>query len=345
MAARNGVSSADIARITGVSRATVSYIINNRTDQTIRAETRKRVLDAIEQHGYRPNSSARALASGKTNTIALWAPALNRSVSGHIIEQIMKEARRDGYHVIVVETKSETPDSLSRAGRLDAGTVDGILAVDSMPRIDELITRFSNIPPIVGLGAAFSTQADHSGVDLRAGSRLAAGHLLEQGCRKIAFASHSSHHFPGDPRYDAYIEAIANAGCPPDVISLPQPFSRDAYLAVRDRFSKGDLPDAIFCFNDACALGANKALHDLGLRVPDDVALIGSDGITETEFSVPSLSTVAMPFEQMCATAWSYLMRRIAEPDCPLMGTVFPMELIVRESSRRKNSVLKETKL
>src|SRR4051794_26450007 len=114
--------------MTGVSRATVSYIINNRTDQPIREETRRRVLEAIEQSGYRPNSTARALARGRTMNVALWVPIANRSVSGHYIDQIVRLAKSDEYHVVVVEIAGETSESLSRAGMLDSGMVDGILA-------------------------------------------------------------------------------------------------------------------------------------------------------------------------------------------------------------------------
>lgn len=339
MAAKNGINSADIARMTGVSRATVSYIINNRTDQPIREETRRRVLDAIEQSGYRPNSTARALARGRTMNVALWVPVTNRSVSGHYIDQIGKLAKNDDYHIVVVEIAGETPESLSRAGMLATGTVDGILAVDARQLVEDLFERYQHLPPIVTMGPAFSTKTDYAGVDLAQGSWLAMQHVLGQGRHQIAFVAHELHHYPGDPRYDAYMAGIESIGAEPDILSLEQPRRSYARLAVLERFRHRDTPDALFCFNDDCAIGANRALSELGLRVPDDVAIAGSDGIDETEYSIPSVTTVAQPFADICDLAWGLLRRRMQQPDAPISGSVLPMQLIVRESTSMRQSL------
>lgn len=114
------------------------------------------------------------------------------------------------------------------------------------------------------------------------------------------------------------------------------PGHADGYSAVLERFRKPNRPDGLFCFNDEVAIGANRALSELGLRVPEDVAIIGSDGIVDSLYAIPSLSTVAQPFDEMCSTAWTSLMQRIAEPKAPIMGAVLPMQLIPRGSTRSK---------
>jgi DNA-binding LacI/PurR family transcriptional regulator len=334
MPSKRRISSADIARMAGLSRATVSYIINNRKDQSISEETRQRVLEAIAQSGYRPNSAARALASGKTKTIALWVPLTNRSVSGHFINHIGTQARADGYHSVVVEISGESPDSLSKAGLLDAGSVDGILAVDASGLINDLLTRFQNLPPIVSMGPAYSTNTDYVGVDLAGGSNLAIEHLISGGCRRITLLADYRHQYPGDPRFDAYAAGVASLAGEQDVLPLAHASFADAYRAVWDRFDRPNMPDALFCFNDECAIAANKALADKRIKVPDDVAIIGSDGIDETQYSIPDISTVAQPFEQISSLAWQYLRRRIVEPSGPIVGEVLPMHLLVRNSTR-----------
>jgi LacI family transcriptional regulator len=333
MASKSRISSADIARMTGVSRATVSYIINNRVDQTISDETRKRVLDAIEESGYRPNSVARALVSGRTMTVALWVPIVNRSVSGHFINHIGRLAKADGYHVIVVEIAGETPDSLSSTGLLDAGQVDGIIAVDATALIEGLLDRFQNLPPIVSMGPAYSTHTDYAGVDLAGGSRLVMQHLIERGCTKIALISDQISSSPGDPRYDAYMEGVRMLGTKPDVLPVESVRMADSYWAVRERFERSNPPDGLMCFNDECAIGANKALSDMGIDVPGEVIIIGSDGIAETQYSVPEISTVAQPFEATCSRAWHFFLRRLEQPGAPICGEVLQMNLIVRRST------------
>lgn len=327
------VNSTDIARMAGVSRATVSYVINNRADQPVREETRMRVLEAIHQSGYRPHASARALVSGKTKTIGLWLQIVGRSVSGHVAQRICRQARSDDFHVVVVEIANETAASLAVSALLDFGTVDGILAVDASGVIDTLLDDVRPLPPIVSVGPAYTTNTDYVGVDLRGGSRAAMNHLIGRGCRKIAFTVHSIELSAGDPRYDAYMEGIRSIGAEPDILRMPMIGREHGYAVVMERFRAGERPDGLFCFNDDVAIGANKAISDLGLRVPDDVAIIGSDGIEDVLYSTPALSTVAQPFDEMCTTAWSYLMRRLAEPDAPIMGAVLPMELIARGST------------
>ena len=291
------------------------------------------MLEAIQTSGYRPNSIGRALASGRTNTVGLWVPIVNRSVSGHFINHIGRLARADGYHVVVVEIVGETPETLSLAGLIDAGTVDGILAVDATSLVEGLLARYKNLPPIVTMGPAFSLLTDHAGVDLASGSKQAMAHLVKTGRRKIAFLADHNHQYPGDSRYDAYAAGIAETQGTLDILPLAVARMADAYRAVKDRFSKTDPPDALFCFNDECAIGANKALSDLNISVPHDVAIIGSDGIDETEYAIPGISTVAQPFEETSQLAWQYLLRRIEQPGAPLVGEILQMHLIKRQST------------
>lgn len=332
------VNSVDVARLAGVSQATVSYVLNQRTDLKIREETRQKVLDAAQALGYQPNLAARTLVTGKTRTIALWVPNVYHSVFSHVIEQVMQHAQASQYHVLIVHLNAETRESLISGGLLSASHVDAILALDARGLVNEILDAQAGSLPIVSLGPAYSTRTDHVGVDLHGGSLLAVRQLREIGCRRVAYAGFKGLLRARDPRYDAYVQVMQEAGKEPEFIPLEKGDYEYGCLAVRERFARPDRPDrpdGLFCWNDEVAIGANCALADLGLRVPEDVALIGSDGIRETAYAVPTISTVAQPFAEMCGLAWEFLQRRLQEPALPLQGAVLPMRLEKRASTKR----------
>jgi LacI family transcriptional regulator len=330
------VSSADVARMAGVSQATVSYVLNDRPDQIIREETRRKVLDAVQSLGYQPNLAARTLATGKTRMIALWVPNSYHSVFNHVIEQIMGLAREAGFHVVIVQINTETRETLAESGLISGWNVDAILALDARDLVNDILDAHPGAPSIVSMGPAYSTRTDHVGVDLQGGSMQAVRHLVEIGCRRIASVGVQSKLHTGDPRYDAYVATLEKAGLQPELLPLQAgDYFANCYQLVRERFAQPNPPDGLFCWNDEAAIGANRALADLKLRVPDDVALIGSDGIRETAYAVPTLSTVAQPFDEMCRQAWDFLQRRIDEPRAPLQSLVLPMQLEKRTSTHK----------
>lgn len=329
------INSADVARLAGVSQATVSYVMNPQTRQSIREETRHRVLNAAKTLGYQPNQAARTLVTGRTGMIALWVPGSYHSVFNHVIEQVMERAHTSRLHVVVVEISQEIAKSLHATRLYSAANVDGILAHDCSGIADELLQMQPDTPPIVTMGPAYSSKTDHVGVDLYNGARQAVRHLYQAGCRRIAFASYHKELRPTDPRYDAYINTMREVGAEPITIELPQGNYEDTHQTILEWLTRGNKMDGLACWNDDAAIGANRAFADLGLRVPEDIALIGNDGIRETAYTVPTLSTVEQPFEEMCKMAWEFLMNRIADPDLPRQASVLPMRLVERASTMR----------
>ncbi|MGI4792465.1 MAG: LacI family DNA-binding transcriptional regulator [Janthinobacterium lividum] len=329
------VSSTDVARRAGVSRATVSYVLAGRTDLAIREVTRQKVFDAAEVLGYRPNLAARALVTGQTYMIALWVPYAYHIVFSNVIEHIMRLAQGSRFQVTIVQTYGETGETLTSGGLLSDWHVDGILAFDAKHLVEEVLGQHSHVMPIVSFGPAATQTTDNVGVDLYEGSLQALRHLEEIGCRRIAYVVGQNHFRVGEPRYDAYIQVMQEKGMEPLVIRLTRDGYNDAYQTVRHYFATQNRVDGLFCWNDETAIGANRALADLGLRVPEDVALIGVDGIEETIFSVPTLSTVAQPFEEMCRLAWDFLQQRLKDPSLPLQQINLSMRLEKRASTNR----------
>ncbi|MBI5832787.1 MAG: LacI family DNA-binding transcriptional regulator [Armatimonadetes bacterium] len=328
-------TSVDVARLAGVSQATVSYVLNGRVDQSIREETRSRVLDAARELGYQANLAARALVTGRTQMIALWVPYAFHSVFGHIVEQVMGQARGSDYRILVVQIYDETPQTMLTGALRATLQVDGILAFDAFGLAESMLDAAPHLPPLVTFGPTWSPRTDHVGVDLGGGSVTAVRHLLARGCRRVAFAGFADRLWPGEARYDAYLRVLGEAGLEPCVIPLERGDYDDSYRAVRDWFAADRAVDGLFCWNDEAAIGAVRALADLGVRVPDDVAVIGSDGVRETAFTSPTLSTMAQPFAAMCELAWNYLRQRLDQPDLPLQQTVLPMDLVERASTER----------
>lgn len=331
-------SSVDVARMAGVSQATVSYVLNARPDQIIREETRRRVLEAARSLNYQPNLAARTMVTGKSNMVALWVPNSARSVFNHVIEQVMRLTHESGFHVVVVQVKAETRASLTTAGLLSGRSVDAILALDARDLVNDILENPGHAPPIISIGPAYSAQTDHVGVDLYGGSLLATRHLWGSGCRRIAFAGVNSGLVEGDPRYDAYLAAAGETGMVPSFVPLESSDYEGGYQGVLRAFrtlGPYERPDGLFCWNDETAIGANRAISELGLRVPQDVAVIGSDGIRETRYAVPDMSTVAQPFAEMCETAWTFLEKRLQDPSAPVQSAILPMALEERASTRR----------
>jgi LacI family transcriptional regulator len=139
-----------------------------------------------------------------------------------------------------------------------------------------------------------------------------------------------------DPRVFAYCRAMKDAGRPFEIIA-GNPESRSSSRdALKAYIAEHGHPDAIFCFNDEMAVGANRALREIGLRVPDDVLLVGCDGTEEGEYMNPSLSTVVQPIDRICSKAWEVIEKRLNAPDSPRQRVVVNAEFVLRESSTRR---------
>ena len=324
----------DVARMAGVSQATVSYVLTRREGKRISEETRLKVLHAADELGYHPSMAAKTLATGKTGTIALWLPLIHQSVFNHVAGGIVESARSGGLNVMIVQGQSS--DSLAKIGLLSPTNVDAILAHDATGLVNDILDRPQGSPPIVSFGPAYSDRTDHVGIDLHAGSLDAVRHLFQVGCRRVAYAGHRDNLHEEDPRFRAYLKILNEFDAQPELIPLTFGDYEAGYRSVKEHIKPNSYPDGLFCWNDEVAIGASSALSDLGLRVPQDVAIIGSDGIRETAFFQPSISTVAQPFSEMCDLVWAYLRRRLEEPACAIQSAVLPMKLVQRASTKRE---------
>lgn len=331
------VTMLDIAEAVGVSRATVSYVLNGQHNGSVSPATCHRIQTLAKSMGYVPNRSARALAGGRTNTVALWTFDIAAEYYANVMGKMMALLRPAGYEALVFETE----DDFNRHGKTllaTASPVDGIIAFDSATFVDAYLKQRQTHPhAIVSMGANHSKATDHVGIDLYPGAVAATNHLLATGRRKVAYLVPQSHNVAQDARYRGYTQAMRDAQLKPEYIVVtsakPGIGRANARQVVRDSVAAKGAMDALFCFSDEGAIGAYRGLLDAGLRIPDDVALVGCNGDMDTEYLDAPISTLVCPVEEMCAQAWAFLQQRMAHPDLPRQKAMLLPKLEIRASS------------
>jgi LacI family transcriptional regulator len=323
----------DIAREVNLSHATVSFVLNDRRDVAIPEVTRKRVMEAAARMGYRPNRAARALALGKTQMIALWLPSTHNPFYATALYHVQQVMRESDYEAIVCQAQFGESIEDRRSRPLD-WPVDGVLAIDcALARKDLFGAGTALNTPIVHAGVYAQRDGDYVAVDLAHGVRAAMEHFRGLGRKRIAFVNVENPVDTIEPRIQAYCDEQDKAGLPAEVIRCASGVRSNVRATVAEHFRSQGRPDALLCYNDQVAIAANRALRDLALRVPLDVAVIGCDGLEIDEYVEPPLTTIAQPVEEMCRIGWDYLMNRLKDPGLAPQRTVLRPDLIIREST------------
>jgi DNA-binding LacI/PurR family transcriptional regulator len=305
----------DVAALANVSIKTVSNVVHDY--QHVRPATRERVLAAIKELGYQPNLSARGLRSGRTGVIGLALPELSQSYFAELADSVIRAAEKRSLVVLIEQTgggdrEREIAMLSSPRLQLTDGLIFSPLGMGMEDR--ELLA----VPyPLVLLGERiFGGPVDHVTMKNVEAARAATRHLLERGRRRIAVvgAGEGEDVSSASLRLRGYREALEEAGVPYDerlVVPAPEWHRLDGARAMRDMLAAGVAFDAVFGLNDTLALGALRALQEAGVRVPADVALIGFDGLDETQYSLPALSTVDPGRDEIADTAVRVLVERI----------------------------------
>jgi DNA-binding LacI/PurR family transcriptional regulator len=323
----------DIAERTGLSSATVSRALGAVPSPYVSEDTRQRVRAVAAELGYRPNLNARNLATRRSNILALLTDDWFGAYHGLYGQAIPALAAARGYTAV--------PESVEAAKVAGQGSpllhwpVAGVIAIDVRAEaLREL--EAENLPVVQVAAVCRPTGADQVQLDLQAATEQAIRHLLTRGPRVAYLVAPEFAGF-GDRRAVAYEQVMRAAGLVPVTIPLHVTergsFRRAAQDSVRAWVARHGSPDGIFCNNDEMAVGCCRGLRDLGLRVPDDVAVVGCDGLEEAEFHNPALTTIVHPFAEVCTAALDFITARIAQPDLPQQVAVFPSALVIRESS------------
>ncbi|SMB78931.1 LacI family DNA-binding transcriptional regulator [Deinococcus hopiensis] len=328
------VTLADVAAQAGVSRMTVSKVVNKQPG--ISDSTRQRVLQVIDELGYTAHPSARALAGGRTDTLGVVVPSIGPQYISEVVRGADLVAYEAGLDLLISTTQEDTAHERQNVGRLSRGLVDGLLMV--LPRsLDRYAATLKQSGvPVVIIAAANTTMpfplvdADHY-----RGARLAVAHLLELGHRRIGFIAGRADTTASLERLRGYREGLLTAGLPFDAALIrPGEYTQPGgFQAAQALLDLPERPTAIFAANDVSAFGAVEAVKDRGLRVPHDVSVIGFDDIPQAGQVHPALTTVRQPLVDMGAAGTRQLLNLLQGVGSVSDRLVLPTELVIRAST------------
>ena len=331
----------DIANDLGLSVVTVSKVLRDHPD--IGAETRKRVLKRMREVNYQPNLAARSLVSGRTWTLGLVVPDLLHPFFAEIAKAISAATRKQGYSLFISSSDEDPELEVQEIKQLLARRVDVILVASAQSTVECFRMIEEQKTPYILIDRRFGDmETNFVGVDDEAVGMLATSHLLEQQCRRVA-------HIRGPNvstaigRLQGYKRALAShhlTPLPGHVISLgtsgDHRGEKGGYEAARQLLAAETRPDGVFCFNDTSALGAMRAILDAGLRIPEDIAVVGCGNFSYSDFLRVPLSSVDQGSENIGRHAADLALRiaRAKKQSKPKAEYIAP-RMVVRASSRR----------
>lgn len=329
----------DVAKLAGVSTMTVSNVLNNRPH--VREALRQRVLHAVEASGYVVNHAARSLRRGSTGVIGLAIPELDRPYFGQLAARVIARCADLGYRVAIEQTGAALEGELAAIALSRTLDCDGLIlsAVGLGP--DE-IRRLGQTIPLVLLGEnTFDGMVDHVAMANEEGAHAATNHLIKQGCRRIAWVGRDGSTVETSNavglRGEGYRKALRGAQLTPDPALQPQLTAwtmAEGARAIHALVDTGRSFDGVVAVTDTVAFGVLRALADRGLKVPDDVKVIGFDDVLEARFSIPSLSSIAPDHDWMTITAIDMLISRINGSAHGRAEVTAPFQVVARESTR-----------
>lgn len=329
------VTQEQIAQKLGISRQLVTFALAGYPQ--VSEASRKRILATAQKMGYRPNPHARALKRSRIGIIALWIPDQISSHYTRVARELNHLVKQSKYELIV----SDVGNDQSAGQVLSHLPMDGVFAVDAPNAVRaHLASAAAAAIPVISIGAHRPEKSDYVQVDLFGGATAAMEHLIQSGFRRIVHATFERDGKSGTGRRLAYSQAMQKAGLKAEFFFYPlleeqRPIVRNS---IQDHIRAQGCPEAIFCHSDDVAIAIYRGLCDMKLRVPEDVALVGCDGIQDTEYLECPLTTLVQPVAESCGTAWQFLCQRLENPQLKRQHAVLQPKLVVRESSRRPSA-------
>jgi LacI family transcriptional regulator len=332
----------EIARAAGVSPSTVSRILNG----TVRVSSAKRqaVEQAIAQFRYRPNVLARSLASGRTDTIGVLTQTVSSPFYAEWLRAIEDALQEPGFTPVFVSSRWSLEEERSRIEEFIDRRVDGIIILHG--QLDaSCLAAYSRQTPLVVLGRSLEDSPELVGfpIDNVQGAFDATQHLIAQGHRQIAFIAGPASHTDALERLAGYRMALEEAGIGFDAVRVEQgDFLETGGVTAMERlFERGVEFTAVFCANDQTAYGARLVLYRRGLRVPEDVSIVGFDDVPTSQYATPPLTTVRQPIYELGRQAAEAIVKLIRKE--PVTLSAAPLSLVVRETTCAPGSAVSRT--
>jgi LacI family transcriptional regulator len=335
VAAPPRIRMADVASRAGVSITTVSHVLSDR--RPVAAATRQRVLDVIEDLGYRPSELARSLRTHRTHTVALLIPDITNPFYPMLARGLQDALRAGGYHSVVCNTDGDRDEELRFLEEMTARSVDGIVIVGFGTDEKHLARVVAAGVPVVAFGPQFSLAVgDVVAADDQVGMAEATRYLLGKGFDPIGFVGPSAAGGPGRVRLHGYKDALrAAGGTVDDALIAGDDYTREAGAAAMRTLLDGRRPPrAVVCANDLIAIGVLDVARERGLAVPHDLAVVGFDDIEAASLTSPRLTTIVNPAYDEGRTAGQLMLSRLTgDDDGPHRKVILGCRLVVRESA------------
>ncbi|WP_026174125.1 substrate-binding domain-containing protein [Effusibacillus pohliae] len=322
----------DVARAAGVSMATVSRVLNGTA--VVKEETKKKVLDAIRELGYRPNAVARGLASKKTKTIGIIVPDVSAPFVAEMVRGMEDIATMYDYQIILSNSDAQTEREIDLIGTMWEKQVDGILFMGDHLTA-ELLKAFeqAQLPVVLCATVDPEKRIPSVNIDNRQAAYDATRLLVEKGCKRILLLSGpAGHPVTGEPRKKGYRKALANGGLQPRILECPD-LRYESGLAVLQKELQDQLPDGIVAVSDELGVAAIHACLDAGLSVPEQVKVVAFDNTRLASMVRPELTTIAQPIYDMGAVAMRFMTKLIHDEPVEEFSVVLPHELLFRQST------------
>ena len=331
---RSRVTIRDVASHAGVSHQTVSRVINH--SEQVRSETQERVKEAIKELNYRPSRLAQSMVTQKTRTIGLVVADITNPFFFEVARGVQDAALVQGYNVFVCNTDDNPQGEQDVLTLLASQEVDGVILSTASSSDEELLAFAENYKPLVVINRDIDhPKASLVNVDICKGAKLAVEHLIDRGHTHIAMLSHEGHLPDKVRRVLGYRETLEAHGITPndEWLLLAPPNLTGGYDATQLLLKGHPEITAIFTYNDLMAIGALRGCHDMGLRVPQDCAIMGFDDIKFSAMTQPSLSSISFDKYVVGQTAMKRLLEMFEEPDVIYESIRLDVELVIREST------------
>jgi LacI family transcriptional regulator len=324
-----------VAELAGVSIASVSRVMNG-----LPASQRvtERVRAAAAELGYVPDATARSLKVGRTEQIALAVADVGNPVYVGMMREISRVVTKAGYRLVLSSTGSDPKDQIDLLASLNRGFADGLIM--SPLRVPEELgaqLRSSRFPIVIIGSLPPGVELDNVRADSVAGIELAVAHLVAQGRERVAFVNGPVDTVPGAARLNGYLTALTTRNLPhnADAQVNARDFTYKAGLKAATALLEQSTPDAIVCANDLLAIAALNVATRRGLRIPDDIAIVGMDDTDIADLANPAITSVDLGATKRAKAAAKLLLRRLDKPDAPVRQVVIEPTLTVRGSTTK----------
>nr|WP_042846833.1 MULTISPECIES: ribose operon transcriptional repressor RbsR [Providencia] len=327
----------DVARLAGVSTSTVSHVINQ--NRYVSESITLRVKNAIEELNYAPSALARSLKMNRTNTIGMLLTTSNNPFYAEVVRGVERSCYERGYSLILCNTEGDLQRMNHSLETLLQKRVDGLLIMctEVQGPSKDVFTRYPSVPTVMMDWSPFDLVGDVIQDNSFLGGEIATRYLIDSGFTRIACIAGPQDKSPARARYQGFIQAMEQAKIEvnEDYIIFSDFEFAGGFESMNKLLELSTPPQAIFAGNDAMAVGAYQAIFQKGIKVPDDISIIGYDDIDLSPYMIPPLTTIHQPKDKLGKQAVDQLIYRMDNPEADASVLVLTPELIERQSVRK----------